>query len=116
MYKDISKVGKNVTDLEALNNSIRNILTTSRGSVPGKPKFGSSLYNIIFSHLDHLTESIARNYVEEALSEFEGRIVVEDIIFKRVEEFNRLNIEIVYTYRDASFNNQIAKVSVPFNL
>lgn len=116
MYKDLSKVGKNVSDLEALSNSIKNILLTRKGSVPGKPRFGSSLYNIVFSHMDHLTESIARNYVEEALSEFEPRVIVREVNFRRVDEFNRLNVEIVFTYRDAVFNEKTSKTSVPISL
>ena len=41
MYKDLTTVELNVTEIKAINNSIRNILLTRRGSVPGKPRFST---------------------------------------------------------------------------
>lgn len=52
MYKDISKVRKqeqnlkyvqDVQDVQAIKNSIRNILITKQGTLPGDPLFGSGL-------------------------------------------------------------------------
>lgn len=116
MYKDIETIDKDVTDILAIRNSIRNILTTRIGSVPGKPSFGSNLYNILFSHMDHLTEAVARNYVEEALREYEGRILVEDIEFTRSEEFNRIIIDISFAFEDPDVGNRTENVSIPFSL
>ena len=74
MYKDISYFAKDVTEIDAIKNSIKNILMTPRGSLPGKPRFGSDLYKIIFSQLDSISETIAKSFVIEALNEFEDRI------------------------------------------
>ena len=38
MYKDYNSVELYNTDIKAINNSIRNILLTRRGSVPGNPE------------------------------------------------------------------------------
>jgi len=110
MYKDYSKVIKTTTKTNtvneeafAINNSIKNILLTRRGSVPGKPRFGSDLYTLIFSQLDSLTESVAKSMVLSCLNEFEDRIKVTDIELKSIEEYNKLVITIQYKYRD-NFN------------
>lgn len=116
MYKDIDSINSDVTDLHAINNSIRNILMTRRGSVPGKPNFGSDLYKVIFSPLNALTEAVAKNYIEEALSEFEDRVNVINITFKRVEEYSRLTINIEYVYSDPLFNQSNTSTAVTFNL
>ena len=104
MYKDYSKVNEEKTDISAINHSIKNILNTRRGSVPGIPRFGSDLYKLVFSQLDSLTESVAISMVKSALQEFEDRIVVQNVNLKSIAEYNRLVIEITYTYRD-KFNS-----------
>lgn len=100
MYKDYTSIELNNTDVKAINNSIRNILLTRRGSVPGKPRFGSELYTLLFSQLDSLTESVAKSMIFASLTEFEDRINIISIDLKSVEEYNKLVINISYKYKD----------------
>ncbi len=106
MYKDLTSVELNNTDIKAINNSIRNILLTRRGSVPGKPRFGSDLHTLIFSQLDSLTESVAKSMIFACLTEFEDRINITNIDLKSVEEFNKLVITVDYKYKD-NFNQSV---------
>ena len=102
MYKDVVSLHSNATGLNAINNSIKNILLTPRGSLPGKPRFGSDLFKVVFRPLDPLTMAIAKNYVMEALTEFEDRINVRRVELRRDDAFNKLLIDIVFTYKDIS--------------
>lgn len=102
MYKDVVTFNQNSTGLDAIRNSIRNILLTPRGSLPGKPRFGSDLHKVVFQQLDPLTEAIAKNYVLESLTEFEDRINVSRVGIRRDDAFNKILIDIVFTYRDIS--------------
>ncbi len=106
MYKDLTSIELNNTDIKAINNSIRNILLTRRGSVPGKPRFGSDLHTLIFSQLDSLTESVAKSMIFACLTEFEDRINITNIDLKSVEEFNKLVITVDYKYKD-NFNQSV---------
>lgn len=116
MYKDYSSVSTHVTDTAAVKNSIRNIILTPRGTLPGKPKFGSDIHKIIFSPLDALTETMAKNYIKEALSEFETRIDVDDIQIKKIEEFNKIVITVRFSYVDLSYSdNTTESVSITVN-
>ena len=115
MYKDLTSIEKNNTDVQAINNSIKNILLTRRGSVPGIPRFGSELYTLIFSQLDSLTETVAKSMVLSALTEFEDRINVKSIELKQVPEYNRLVIEIIYVYRDQFNTAETATALVSIN-
>ena len=96
----------NKSKIKAINNSIRNILLTRRGSVPGKPRFGSDLHTLIFSQLDSLTESVAKSMIFACLTEFEDRIYITNIDLKSVEEFNKLVITVDYKYKD-NFNQSV---------
>lgn len=95
---DYKKSVESVTDDEAIKNSVRNIIATKKGTVPGKPEFGSNIYNILFELFTPLTRTIAINYVQEALQEFENRINILDIDVKFVEEYNKITIDVQYEY------------------
>ena len=115
MYKDLKTIVDYNTNIQAINNSIKNILLTRRGSVPGIPRFGSDLYTLIFSQLDSLTESVAKSMILSALSEFEDRIIVKNIDLKSIAEYNRLSITINYVYKDEFNNTEEASAIVSIN-
>ena len=115
MYKDLISIENNNTDVSAINNSIKNILLTRRGSVPGIPRFGSDLHTLIFSQLDTLTETVAKSMIMSALNEFEDRINVKSIELKQVPEYNRLVIKIIYVYRDQFNTAETATALVSIN-
>ena len=115
MYKDLISIENNNTDVSAINNSIKNILLTRRGSVPGIPRFGSDLHTLIFSQLDTLTETVAKSMIMSALNEFEDRINVKSIELKQVPEYNRLVIEIIYVYRDQFNTAETATALISIN-
>lgn len=116
MYKDFNNLSTVDTELNAIKNSIKNILLTPRGSLPGNPRFGSDLYKILFSQMDHLTEAMAKNFIKEALREFEDRISIIDISIKKVEEFNKIVIDILFSYTDKEFNQTQDSTSITVNL
>ncbi len=113
IYTDLTKIDKTVTDIKAINNAIRNILFTPMGSLPGKPTFGSNLYKIIFSQLDHISEGLIKRYIKEALRKWETRIDIGIIDIQSSPEFNKIICTIFYTFRD---KNIVYEESVSFNL
>ena len=110
LYNDYRKVNTTVTDAAAINNSIKNILLTPRGSMPGKPTFGSRIHEVLFSNIDYITKDIMKNFIQEALSKWEPRIIVLDVIIEDVPEYNKLIATINYRYRDTGLdiNEQIS--------
>jgi len=98
MYVDYIDTTNTVSDVKAINNSIQNILATRRGSVPGKPTFGSDLYTIVFDTITHLTESAIENIIFSAISEFEPRIVIQKINIKSIPEYNKVTANLEYKY------------------
>lgn len=82
---------------DAINNSIDNILRISKNEIPGRPEFGSLLENFLYEPLDSLTEDLLREVIREALDEFEPRIEISDITFKRYYNQNILSMNLEYT-------------------
>lgn len=106
MYQDYEEIDEVDTDLAAIKNSIRNIISTARGSLPGKPNFGCDIYKILFAPLDDLTVTMANNYIRESLNEFEDRIAIEDIEITKIEEYNKLKINIIFEYESSITTNE----------
>lgn len=123
IYKDLKNLQKgsntdieNVYEVQAIKNSIKNILSTKIGSVPGRPNFGSNLYLLVFEQLDSMTEDLAKRYTREALARFEDRINVIDVRTSKDEAFNRLIINVVFSYKTKDGNMQNDSTSISFNL
>ena len=114
MYIDFTDSKTTVSGKTAIDNAITNILMTRKGSVPGKPEFGSELYRMIFKPIDHITVSVLKNYIKESLSKFEPRIYIRVINIIEIPEYNRINIEIEYEYTLVGLTS-VEKTNITFN-
>jgi phage baseplate assembly protein W len=76
--------------------SMKNILNTPVGSVPGHPEFGSGLGKYLFEHIDLLTEHLIKEEVEYALKRWEPRVLVTDIKVKEDFDYNRILISMSF--------------------
>ncbi|MEZ4868506.1 MAG: GPW/gp25 family protein [Caldilineaceae bacterium] len=62
------------TEETDIQQAIRIILTTSPGERVMRPTFGSRLHELVFAPINTETLTLARHYVEEALTMWEPRI------------------------------------------
>ena len=104
LYTDLKSPSYASYNIEAINNSIRNILTTQKGSIEGMPEFGSRLNELVFSQIDHITVDLMKNLIQEALRQWEDRIIISDIVISSVPEYNRLIASISYRLKDDILN------------
>jgi phage baseplate assembly protein W len=88
LYDDIS-----------INNALHNIFSTPYGSVPGKPQYGSKIFQVIFDQLDFGTEVLLKSLISEEILKFEPRILKFTIDVTEVPEYNKMIVEIHFTYR-----------------
>ena len=56
------------------------ILSTRPGERPMRPEFGSGLFTLVFAPNDAATAGLARRYVMEALTRWEPRIEVTEVL------------------------------------
>lgn len=101
-YRDFHDVNIMNYDGDAISSSIRNCLMTRKGSLPGKPDFGSELYRIPFSLLDYVTEDLFRTTIKAAINNWDSRVLISEVNFKNIEERNQMIANILYEY---NFNN-----------
>ena len=104
LYTDLKTPTYPSYNVDAINNSIRNILTTQKGSLEGMPEFGSRLNELVFSQIDHITIDLLKNLIQEAIQKWEDRIIISNINVSSVPEYNRLIASISYRLKDDILN------------
>jgi phage baseplate assembly protein W len=110
IYTDYRRPEYTVTDSAAINNAIKNILFTRKGSLPGKPTFGSNINQVLFNQMDYITRQLLEDQIEEDLAQWETRIKVTSVDITEVEEYNKIVATINYVYTDTGldFNESIS--------
>ena len=70
VYKDIIPL----SDVDAVKQSVRNILFTNKGERLFQPSIGSGVFDLLFEHADPLTFQAVRDNIKDILSVLEPRI------------------------------------------
>lgn len=107
LYEDFISPDKTNFDEYAIRNAIKNILLTSKGSMPGRPSFGSRILEIPFNQNDYTSRILIKRLVFEALEKWEKRIILTDISFP-IATMNNLVVKIDYYFRDASLKASVS--------
>jgi len=98
-YKDIGS--EDIYDYAVIKNSVRNILTIPRGSLPDNPNFGTSLYAYLFEILDDfIIDEMQDVLVREVVSQ-EKRIDRVRVVIKSIPEYHKLTLNIEYYIKDS---------------
>jgi phage baseplate assembly protein W len=100
-------------EAEDVRESIRIILGTNKGERVMRPDFGADLGRLVFEPLNTTTMSLARHYVEEALTVWEPRIDHVEVTVSADRPAGRLLIEIRYRIRSS---NTFYNLVYPFYL
>jgi phage baseplate assembly protein W len=69
-----------IVDDLAIKRSIINLITTTRGKKPFYPEYGCTISNFLFSNPDVFTKNDMRDSVYEALTSYESRIDVIEVL------------------------------------
>lgn len=98
---------------EAINNSIRNILTTPKGSLPGNPEFGTNLEEALFEIIDEITLSFIEDIIITELTKQEPRIIVKAIKFNVNTDEGQILTTILYEIINTNeIESTLVKISV----
>lgn len=81
-------------DVDAINQSIKNILLTRRGELISNPAFGSGIMGFLFEKATPLNKILIRKEIELALSNWEPRITVNLVDVS----FNENDVEVYLQY------------------
>lgn len=81
---------------QKIRESILTILGSQHGERVMRPNFGCNLKSLVFAPNNTATANLARYYVEEGLTTWEPRIILEEVIVDNDNLYGRLMIHIHY--------------------
>ncbi len=84
------------TDIEAIKNSLINILQTPKGTRRMLPTFGCNLEWYLFEPLDSITARDIGNTIVEAINTWEWRMVLDNVNVFSNEDNYQYNVTISY--------------------
>ena len=81
-------------DVEAVKQSVLNILRTNRGERPFSPAFGSNIRSYLFENVDAVTRALIEEDIIFSLSNFEPRVRILNVNVTDLPDNNAINISL----------------------
>ena len=97
-YENRTNVGYNsVSDLDAINNSLKNLFTIELGEVPGKPWLGNPISIYLFDNIGFFEERAIETALRNILEKYEPRVSLTGLKIIKEDEYNSINIVLDYS-------------------
>lgn len=97
-----------VKDVNAIKQSVKNIILTIRRERPFNMAFGANPRNSLFDTLTTLTEIECKNLISSSIATFERRVELKDIGIEQSRiNPNRINILVIYSIIDIGIVDSI---------
>jgi len=122
LYKDIdltfakttsNDVAKRI-DVNAVKQSIKNLLLTRPGERPFQPNLGSELYAILFEPMDAVTVEILKGVISNCIGNYEPRVKLQEVAVNPNYDENAYDVSlyfyIVGIYSPVTFNLTMQRV------
>lgn len=84
------------TNVDAVKQSIRNILLTDKGERPFQPNFGGNIRALLFDNATPQTFDFAKQNIRAAIESYEPRADVMDVVISGEIDRNEIFITIVF--------------------
>lgn len=84
------------TDINAITQSVKNLLNTAYYERPFRPRVGTNIRNVLFEPADYITMSDLKAGIEEVIINWEPRINLRDVLIEDRAELNAYAIKIIY--------------------
>lgn len=89
-------------DIEAIKNSLRNILLTRPGGRRMLPQFASMIYQLLFEPMDEITARKLKDSIFESIQRWEDRVNVESLSVVPNYDTNTYSVDLLFTVKSAN--------------
>ena len=97
-YENRTNIGYDtVSDLDSINNSLKNLFTIELGEVPGKPWLGNPVSIYLFDNIGFFEERAIETALRNILEKFEPRVSLIGLKIIKEDEYNSINIILDYS-------------------
>jgi len=91
--KDVAKR----VDVNAVKQSLKNLLFLRKGEKPFRPEIGSDLHKVLFEPMDFLTIDLMKDIIKELIGKYEPRVNLQKVEINPQHETNSYDV-ILYFY------------------
>ena len=102
-------IRKNV-DIEAVKNSIRNILGTMQGQRRMLPEFANNMYSYLFEPLDEITAYDIGENILETIQIWDDRVLVEEVVVIPNHDKSQYDIRLTFGIRNIVEKEEITYI------
>lgn len=99
-------------DVEAVKQSVINILLTDRGERPFEPNFGGSLKRYLFENFDDVTVAQIENTIVNSLRNYEPRVQVLTVEVDNLDYRNALRVTVEFRILSPEQNTGVVEFIV----
>ena len=94
------------SDLSAINQSLRNLVSTNYYERPFFPQIGCNIRKILFEPMDDITRRDLEDAITYTIKNFEPRVRVIEIVAEFLPEQNAYNVSLRYEIRATAFQTK----------
>jgi phage baseplate assembly protein W len=92
---------EDMTDNDAVINSLTNIISTLQGSRRMLPTFALNVYGLLFNPLDEITAQEIGENILETIDDWDDRATVKDLLVQPNYDQNRYDIEVTISINNS---------------
>lgn len=119
-YRDVNSLTPtnrpDVTDVDAVTQSLLNLIRTKRGEVPFNPTYGIALEDSLFDLMDEGTSLRILADIANSIDSFEPRVDLEtgDSTVELFEDDNRIVVTLIFSIKGFSDEDKLFEVTQSF--
>jgi len=100
-------------DIEAIKQSVKNIVLTDNYERPWKPDMGCNIKHLLFENFtDRWVKFNVRDKIQDQLKKYEPRIRVKNVLVQFDEDYLELNIEVIFSIKSIGANSGDVSVTI----
>lgn len=93
-------------EIEAVKNSLRNILATIQGTRRMLPEFALNIYYALFEPVDETTAYNIGDLMLGAIEDWDDRVIIEDLLIKPKHDDNQYNVTLTFRIKNLAVEAQ----------
>lgn len=101
---------KAMKDVDAIGNSIKNIMKTVQGSRRMKPDFALPIHGLLFEPMDEATARRLGELMLQAIERWEDRVIVENLHVHANYDYNQYEVTLQFRLRNIDYQGTITDV------
>jgi len=95
------------TDVDAVKQSVRNLILTDKGERLMQPNVGCKVRSLLFENISAQTILLVKTTITDTITQYEPRAIVENVKVSADPDNNNLNVSVLFSLINSSTVEQL---------